>query len=110
MIFLVAISAMFVFLAANGLAVSTLLGASWKTTLALVQRRHRLCRVALLSVPVAAICKYLILGALAKPPVSTLSGAILSLVLFGFLPFLARGKAAQVLEGFEVRDLIAGRD
>ena len=110
MIFLAAISALFIFLAANGLAVITLLGSSWETTPALVRRRHRLCQIALLSVPAAAVFKYLVLGVLAKRPISTLGGAILSILVFGLLPFLARGKAAQVLEGFEVRDLIAGRD
>ena len=88
----------------------TLLGSPWKTTAALVRRRHRLCQIALLSVPGAAACKYLVLGVLAKPPISRLGGAVLSILVFGLLPFLARGRAAQVLEGFEVRDLIAGRD
>jgi hypothetical protein len=108
--FLVAISALFVFLAANGLAISTLVSSSWRTTLALVKRRHQLCRIALFSVPGAAACRYLLLGALVKIPTSTLSEAILSVLLFGFLPLFARGKTAQLLEGFEVRDLIAGRD
>jgi hypothetical protein len=110
MIFSVAVSALFVFLAANGLAVGTLLGSSWKTTPALVRRRHRLCRVSLLSVPIAAGCKYLLVGVLARSSASTLGGAMLSLLVFGFLPFLAYAKVTHVLEAFEERDLIVGRD
>lgn len=110
MTFLVAISALFVFLAANGLAISTLVSSSWKTTLPLVLRRHRLCRIALLSVPAAAACRYLVLGVLAKPRVSTLGDGVLLILVFGALPLLARGKVARVLEGMESRDLIAGRE
>lgn len=110
MTFLVALSALFVFLAANGVAISTLVTSSWKTTLPSVQRRHRLCRVALLSVPAAVGCKYLMLGVLAKHPTSTLSGEVVSLLVFGLLPFLARGKVAREQEGIEIRDLISGRE
>jgi hypothetical protein len=110
MIFLVAVTTLFVFAAANGLALATLLGSSWKTTIALVERRRRLCQVAAYSVPAVAIGKYLILRGLPPRFSSSLGDVLVSLVVGGFLPLLAYSKTSRVLEGFEIRDLISKRD
>jgi hypothetical protein len=110
MTFLIAITTLFVFAAANGLAFATLLGSSWTATIALVERRRRLCRVASYSVPVVAIAKYLLLAGLSPRSSSSLGGALVSLVVAGFLPLLAYNKTTRVLLGFEIRDLISGRD
>jgi len=110
MVFVVAITALFIFIAANGLAVATLLRSSWTTTLPSIQRRRRLCQVALYSVPIAAIAKHLAVTTLATRSTLSLTGTLVSLVVASALPFMARNRTTRVLEGFELRDLIAGRD
>jgi hypothetical protein len=110
MIFLAAITALFVFTAANGIAIATLLSSSWKTTIALVERRRRLCRIALYSVPAAAFAKWVILSGFIARPGSSFGAALVSTLFAGFLPFLAYQKVTRLLEGFEMRDLISGRD
>lgn len=108
--FLIAITALLVFIAANVLALATLLSSSWQTTLPLVQRRHRLCRVALYSALAAVVVKYVVFSAFAPHSGPPLGAALASLLVTAILPLLARNKAARVLEGMEMRDLIAGRD
>ena len=109
MVFLVAVSALFVFIAANGLALATLFGASWKTTIVLVARRQQLSRFALYSIPIAAVGRHVLLG-LDRNLNNPIAATVVSTVVGGILPLLAYNKASRVLEGFEIRDIINGRE
>jgi|SRR6478736_538655 len=110
MVLVIAIVALIIFVAANVLAVATLLDTSWRTTSTSIVRRRRLCRAALYAVPAAAIGKYLALAALAPDSSSSFVATLVSLAVACFFPLLANTKSKQALEAFEIRELIAGND
>ena len=110
MVFVVAIVALVIFVAANVLAVATLLDPSWRTTSTSIVRRRRFCRAALYALPAAAISKYLVLAALAPDSTSSFVATLVSLAVACFFPLLANSKSKQALEAFEIRELIAGSE
>jgi hypothetical protein len=110
MLFVVATIVLLMLVAANAVAIATLVRSSWRTDLLLVQRRRRLCSAALYAVPLAVVAKQVALTQLSPGSGSSWGPAIMSALVAGLLPLLAHNKVKAVLERLELRELVGGRD